>query len=509
MGDFGDFLKELEATVKTDVPVPQSTTPSAANDFNNYLDNLRNLIQTSNASSAPVPATTKPSGVEAAPALVPITLTSPTVVSEPPKTTSTSTGKKLKFMLISTHCQQVTGYSKVSYGLLKELVKQPFLEVIHYGFQKMPNKDFSDSRPYPNGVQVIDAAALEAANTENKGPKQGFGYAELPAKIQEIKPDVVMLFNDMSVINQFMEHIKRSGIKRNFATWLYVDQVYNCQLNGYLEVINREADRVFAFTKEWKECLKEQGVHRPVDVIAHGFDSSVFYSIPKTMARKRLGLPDDIFLFMSLNRNQPRKRYDLLIMAFVELIVKYPTKPLTLMCVCDKGEKGGWWLFEIFVRELKLRNVPIDRFANRLMVTQRDMDFKDEEINALYNAADVGISAADGEGWGLCSFEHMGVGVPQIVPALGGYREFCTTDNSVMVKPKHRYYMPMAFSPVGGEATAVDPHDLCLGMETYVNDSTLREKHAAAGKAKVATYTWAEAAKGLIRRLKTKWEDDE
>ena len=38
---------------------------------------------------------------------------------------------------------------------------------------------------------------------------------------------------------------------------------------------------------------------------------------------------------------------------------------------------------------------------------------------------------------------------------------------------------------------------------------TLRAKHGAAAKATVAKYTWAEAAKGLVRRLKTRYEDEE
>jgi glycosyltransferase involved in cell wall biosynthesis len=465
--DFGDFLKQLEGAVESSAPVANATSAPVAN-----------------ATSAPVANATSA-----------------------PVANATAT-KKLKFLLISTHCHQVTGYSKVSYGIIQELAKcSNWLDVAHYGFQKMPNRDFSDTRPYPAGIKVYDAQELEKAGANPQ--KQGFGYAELPRVIQDYQPNVIMIYNDMAVITQFMNAIKQSGIRRDFSTWLYVDQVYTMQLNGYIEMINKEADRVFAFTSDWKQCLKDQGVHRPIDVLGHGFDPKMFYTMAKEQARQKLGLPADLFLFVSLNRNQPRKRYDLMIMAFVELLVKYPTKPLALMCVCDKGEKGGWWLFEIFVRELRMRNVPVERFGNRLLVTSREMDYKDEEINLFYNAADVGLSAADGEGWGLCTFEQMGVGVPQVVPAVGGYKEFCNTENSVMVKPKHRFYMPMAYCPVGGEAAAVDPHDLCLGMEQYVNDSALRERHGAAAKQKVLTYTWAEVTKGLVRRLKARAEEDD
>jgi glycosyltransferase involved in cell wall biosynthesis len=195
-------------------------------------------------------------------------------------------------------------------------------------------------------------------------------------------------------------------------------------------------------------------------------------------------------------------------MAFVELLVKYPTKPLYLLCICDRGEKGGYPLFELFARELTLRGVPIEQFSTRLIITAQNMAFKDDEINMFYNAADVGISTSDGEGWGLCQFEQMGVGVPQVVPDIGGYKEFCTPDNSSLVKPSHRYYLPTTFSPVGGEAMACNPHDVCLAMEEYVLNSSKREAHGKAAKEKVMTYTWESCCETLIRRLKAVEEDD-
>jgi len=351
---------------------------------------------------------------------------------------------------------------------------------------------------------VIDAAALE------KPFQQGFGYAQLPDAIRRKKPDVVMIYNDMTVVTKFLEDLRKSGVPPTFKIWLYVDQVYNTQLQAYLDVINRDAERVFVFSKFWKKCLKDQGINRPIDIIRHGFDKDMFSPVKKEEARKMMNLPQDIFLFMDMNRNQPRKRYDLLIMAFVELICKYPTKPLFLMCICDKGEKGGWWLFEIFARELKLRGVPVDMFGNRLMLSSQDMMFRDEDINMFYNVAVVGVNSCEGEGWGLCNFEQMGVGVPQVVPNVGGFKDFCTPENSVLVKPKYRYYLPMAYSSVGGEAEAMDPHDLCLGMETYVNDSELLKKHGAAARETVLSYKWEDCTADLIKRLnEAKTERDE
>jgi len=164
-----------------------------------------------------------------------------------PTTTSTSQTSSvikkdsLRFMLVSTHIQQYTGYSRVSQNILKELSKHPEISLIHYGFQRHPNTP-ANYRGYPNGVDVIDAVSLE----QPVGSQGGFGFSALPDQIRKKKPHVIMIYNDMSVIMKFLEEIRKSGIPRNFKIWLYVDQVYNCQLQGFIDLINRDADRVFA-----------------------------------------------------------------------------------------------------------------------------------------------------------------------------------------------------------------------------------------------------------------------
>jgi glycosyltransferase involved in cell wall biosynthesis len=272
-------------------------------------------------------------------------------------------------------------------------------------------------------------------------------------------------------------------------------------------MLNMKAERIFTFTSGWKQCLKDQGVNRPIDVILHGFDQDMYKQLPRSEIRKNMKIPEDAFVFLNVNRNQPRKRYDILIMAFVELVVKYPTKPIFLMCICDKGEKGGWWLFEIYQRELRMRGVNVEQYGNRLMLSSQDMVFRDEDINLFYNLADVGVNSADGEGWGLCNFEQMGLGIPQVVPNIGGMKEFCRPNNSIIVEAKNRYYLPMVYSPVGGEAFSMDPHDLCIGMEEYVVNTEKKKQHGEEARKTVLGYTWERAAEPLLRRLKQEKED--
>jgi glycosyltransferase involved in cell wall biosynthesis len=484
MSALPSYLQSLEAVLGA-TPSSSSSSASATSSITTSLSG--------GSSAAKSPITTTPA--------LPSFLTSPQLTAGLTTSNSGSTSGKLKLLVVGTHAHQFTGYSKITYGIIKELAKNPNVAVTHFGFQKNPQLP-PGYRPYPPNIRVLDAADMEQRSLPpNAPPQQGFGFHVLPDVIRHENPNVVLLYNDMAVVARFLEEIRKSGITRNFKIWVYADQVYNCQHQGFLDILNRDADRVFAFTKYWKKCLKDQGITRPIDVMGHGFEKEVFTTIPRLEVRKKLGLPAEAFIISALNRNQPRKRYDLLIMAFVELIVKYPTKPIFLMCICDKGDKGGWWLFEIYARELKMRGVSIEKFANRLMLSSNDMSFRDEDINMFYNLADIGINTADGEGWGLCNFEQMGVGVPQVIPDIGGFKEFCTKENSVIIKPKYRFYQPTVHCPVGGESEACDPHDICLGIEEYLLDSEKRKKHGEEAKKNILEFTWKKVTENLMKRL--------
>jgi glycosyltransferase involved in cell wall biosynthesis len=148
-------------------------------------------------------------------------------------------------------------------------------------------------------------------------------------------------------------------------------------------------------------------------------------------------------------------------------------------------------------------------FGNRLLIASSDTCYKDEDVNLLYNAGDVGVSTSEGEGYGLCTFEGMSVGTPQIVPATGGYLEYCTDNTCILVKPKMRYYIPQAHSVVTGEAEMIDPEEYSKAMERYVFDENLRKLHGKLGKETTLAYTWDKCTTVLVKRLKAMQEEDD
>ncbi len=411
------------------------------------------------------------------------------------------TGKRKKFLLVSTHAQQTTGYSKVSYNLVQQLAKCPDIELHHFGFQRFFEIGVG-YRPYPANVKVYDPAKAEA---DGAPKEQGFGYSQLPAIVQLVQPDVIMIYNDAAVITSFLDKLNEvfPAGKRSYKMIIYFDQVYTIQRPDLLARIDRDADLYFAFTQYWKECLQTQGIRKPIHILRHGFDADVYKPMQRAELRRKHGIAENLFLMVNINRNTPRKRYDILVTALAELVARYPTKPIALLCVCDGGELGGFPIHEIYTRELIKRRVSVEQNLGKLLITKTAMNYTDEMVNELYCMADIGVSAAEGEGFGLCNFEAMGCGVPQVVPDVGGFKDFCRPDNAMLVKPERSYYIPYAYSGLSGIAEVVSPSDLCLAIEDYMLDSELRERHGKAARETILKYRWEDEVKELIRVLRS------
>jgi glycosyltransferase involved in cell wall biosynthesis len=408
--------------------------------------------------------------------------------------------KRTKVLLVGTHAHQTTGYSKVTYHIIQELAKVPSLELFHFGFQKFMTAP-PGYRPYPPGVQIHDTVEKEKEGAEKE---MGFGFSQLPAYVKQVKPDIMIIYNDAGVICRFLDKLTEglSATERTYKLLIYLDQVYTIQRPELLARIDKDAHQYIAFTDYWKKVLEAQGIKKPISVLRHGFDPSLFRPMDRTALRKKHGIPDHVLLFLNLNRNTPRKRHDLVVTAFAELVARHPAKPLALMAVCDAGEQGGYPIQEIYIRELERLRVNPQFHIQKLMITKTSLTYTDDLINELYALSDVGITAAEGEGFGLCQFEAMGIGIPQVVPLIGGFRDFCKGGvNSITVPTKWRSYLAISQSSVGGIAEIVDPHDLMMAAEQYVLDTELRERHGEEARKTVLAYTWEREVASLVRVL--------
>ena len=160
--------------------------------------------------------------------------------------------------------------------------------------------------------------------------------------------------------------------------------------------------------------MKEAGYTGIPFVIPHGIDTKTFFPIDIMEARKAIGIPQDKFIVFNGNRNQPRKRIDITIRAFAQFAVD---KPDTLLYLHMGTRDMAHAIMPTFLHEMK--KVGLEA-GGRLILTSGDsptlQSVPVDQLNVIYNTADVGINTSFGEGWGLVNVEQAACGVPQIVP---------------------------------------------------------------------------------------------
>jgi len=372
----------------------------------------------------------------------------------------------MRFVLVSTHTDQTTGYAKVAHNLLKQLATVvPKVKVYHFGFQRHPQAP--GFRKAPEGIIQYDAAA-------NEDPKEeGFGFNKIREYLEMVNPDVVMIYNDPLIIYKFLEAMKYDKKSSPYKLWVYVDQVYDGIAQQLMDKIRDSVDRVYAFTDIWKQKLLQYGDFSDVRILEHAADTTMFTRLPgdvRASVRKNLGLPQNAIAFLNMNRNSQRKRLDVTVSGFVRLLAKDPSKPYYLVIATNLSPQSGAYydVPRIFTRELALANLPQTAYTRLVLIdTAPPNVIADEGVNQLYNAIDIGINTSDGEGFGLCQLEHMYTGAPQIVVDIGSYRSFMDESVATFVAPNHTDYFPGSM-PLGGWSQSAHPDAVATAMEQTI-----------------------------------------
>ncbi len=399
-----------------------------------------------------------------------------------------------RVLLFGTHPNQFNGYSKVVYELTRRLAQDHAGEVTMglFGFQGLQT-DKPVRAPLPAQVMVHDAHKHEEPR------RQGFGLEQVPDVVERFQPDVCVVYNDVVVITEVIKQLVKSPRRAAFKIVVYLDQVYAQTRKMFIQVLNEHADAVIAFTPAWEDCIREQGLTAPALFhLPHGYDDQTYFPIPRKLARDYLQLSGskEDFVVLNLNRNQPRKRWDTCLKALAEVLHRRPGAPIKLLVATEMV--GSWDLVEVYERELKKRGIALQKGMEHLIVLDTPQRLGDSDVNVLYNVADVGINTCDGEGFGLCNFEQALVGVPQIVPRLGGFVEYLDDSCALMVDPVLAYYVDGTRDAACGEAQLCDYRDFAEAILRYYDDRTLVRTHGQRARERIVRsgkYTWAAVAR--------------
>lgn len=290
-----------------------------------------------------------------------------------------------------------TGFGRVAQYLLPALAKEHDLVVMAVNYHGDPHSEAKKYKVYPAMLHGSDP----------------FGSHRIAEIIQKEKPDLVWVTNDIWVALTLWDRAKPFKEQIGFK-WFVYTPIDSYGLFPELNAKMQEWDGLATYTQFAEKELRLMGYDKPIDIIGHGTDFEKFFPLDKQQCRQELGVPQDAFIVFNGNRNQPRKRIDLTLKAFAKFAKDKEDARLWL----NMGSKDlGWDIIPLFKRIA--RDEGLDPTGKLILTSPHfstDNCLPVEQLNKVYNSADVGINTCIGEGWGLVNTEHGSVGVAQVVP---------------------------------------------------------------------------------------------
>lgn len=430
-------------------------------------------------------------------------------------------GDQVRVLFCGTYPINANGYSKVVYYMAKNMAKYDDIKLTIYGFQNFGQTMGQSLRSdIPENVILHDALA-----TENPR-RNGFGEKEIADYVKKNPQDIIIVFNDSIVTTAITATLinELRDFRDKFKLVAYVDQVYRYQKPEYISLLNTYYDSLIAFSPYWRDNLYKIGIKKemPIYYYPHGFDHNLYFPIPQEYARIYYDIPKETFCVINLNRNQPRKALDLMMVVWIQIVKRHylshgnakttkelkgwssninTKRPIKLMIATAMD--GYWNLMSVLEHECKLEDVPFEYAKETIWNVENPQLLSDRDVNLLYNVADVSINFALGGGWELCTSEALGIGKSSIAPYVGGMIDYLNDENTILVKPVLRKYHDNKSKGIGGIDELVDTAQYVNAIWTYLSNPSLCRKHGLNGrKQMLQNYRWDSMTEIFYKSIK-------
>jgi glycosyltransferase involved in cell wall biosynthesis len=174
----------------------------------------------------------------------------------------------------------------------------------------------------------------------------------------------------------------------------------------------QRATRIFAVSNSLKRHAASLGVDtEKIMVVGNGVDTAKFHRLDKKEARRKMGLPTDAQVLVSVGALVERKGFHRVIECLPDLRRRFPG--LRYLIVGGAGPEGDWSAqLHSRVMDLGLQDCVV--FLGTLAP---------EELIVPLSAADVFVLATRNEGWANVFLEAMACGLPVVTTDVGGNAE--------------------------------------------------------------------------------------
>jgi len=255
-------------------------------------------------------------------------------------------------------------------------------------------------------------------------PTHGYGNPDMLRQIMDIeKPDAILHFTDPRFWQWLyeMEHEIRQHIPILYYN-IWDDLPYpHWNENAY-----ESCDLIMSISRQTYNINKQVCQRKPrtdwdLTYVPHGIDEKKCRPLDENdknlneIKEKLFGNKDYNFVLMYNSRNIRRKMTSDLILAYRLFCDKLPakqSKKCLLLLHTEASDENGTDLLAV-----------IRALCPNYDVKFSEKKIDDDQLNILYNIADVGINISSAEGFGLSCAEMMMAGNPVIVNCIGGLQD--------------------------------------------------------------------------------------
>ena len=258
-------------------------------------------------------------------------------------------------------------------------------------------------------------------------PVDGYGNEDILREVIALEnPDAILHYTDPRFWIWFYN--MESEIRRNIPIFYYniwddlPDPQYNTNYYKSCDLLMAISKQTYGINKRLVPHYKDW----QITYVPHGISNRRFNKIEDDNTslldfEAKHGIADKKFKILYSNRNIRRKQPGDVVLAykyFMDELTPEQRKECVLIFHCAPLDENGTDL-------PRVKRHLIPDYDICFTYETDGKPFDDNEMNLLFNSADVYINLASNEGFGLGSAEALTVGTPIIVNVTGGLQDQC------------------------------------------------------------------------------------
>jgi glycosyltransferase involved in cell wall biosynthesis len=360
-----------------------------------------------------------------------------------------------------------TGFGKVAQEILKR-VKGYEITVLGINY----NGEFYDRNIHPYNIFMA------------KDDTGFLGYRKFVQMLTTQKWDLVFTHQDLGIINAITKYIVDERAKQKFK-WVAYMPIDNAEFWDMQSIQN--ADEVLVYSQYGKDVItkKNPEVGERVKVAYLGTDLDKFRPLKnkQELRRKWFNIEDpNTFLAVNVNANRWRKDHPHGILGFKYFNDKYPNSKYYIHAPV-KTVDGD---LRIMAQSCRLKE--------GALITKDDVNplhgYSEEEVNEIYNCADVVISSTMAEGFGLSITESFGAEIPALFPNHTSITELIGANAERGTFIKNSGTKLMAWDKCSYFRDIIDSKDLGDKLQYVIENYKEVKAKTVIAKQWVKQYTW-------------------